>query len=80
MPLANVEDLNSTMFYDVPPNSSKNPKVGHRTKQWMKKKVGAHSLTHSISGVGRCVGAVGLKRIHKREFKMRLTYTTKKGR
>ncbi len=34
---------------DMPPNSSRDPKVGPRTKQWKKKKVGARSLTCSIS-------------------------------
>jgi len=34
---------------DMPPNSSRDPKVGPRAKQWKKKKVGARSLTCSIS-------------------------------
>jgi hypothetical protein len=35
---------------DMPPNSSRDPKVGLRVKQWKKKKVGARSLIHNTSG------------------------------
>jgi len=42
-----------------PPNSSKDPKVGPKTKQWKKKKVEARSLTRSTSRVGERVGALG---------------------
>jgi hypothetical protein len=38
--------------------SSRDPKVGPKTKQW-KKRIGAHFLTHSISGVGGRVRAPG---------------------
>jgi len=41
----------------VPPNSSRDPKVGLRVKQWKKKKVGACSLIRSTLGVGGCVKA-----------------------
>jgi len=43
----------------MPPNSSRDPKVGRRMKQQKKNKVGAHSLTCSILGVGECAGALG---------------------
>jgi hypothetical protein len=39
-----------------PPNSSRDPKVGPKTKQHKKKKVEARSLTHITSGVGGCAG------------------------
>ncbi len=44
-------------IYDVPPNSSRDPKVGPKMKEWKKKKIGARSLTHNTSGVGGCDGA-----------------------
>jgi hypothetical protein len=44
-------------YYDTLPNSPRDPKVGPRLKQRNKKKVGAHSLTHNISKVGRRNGA-----------------------
>jgi hypothetical protein len=44
------------MLDDMPPNSSKDPKVGPRIKQWKKKKIGARSLTRSTSRIGGCVG------------------------
>jgi len=37
----------------VPPNSSRDPKLGPKLKEWKKKKVGAHSLTHSTLGIKR---------------------------
>jgi len=43
----------------VPPNSSRDPKVGPEAKQWKKKRVGAHSLTCNTLGVGGCVEALG---------------------
>jgi hypothetical protein len=46
-------------FSDMPPNSSKDPKVGPRVKQWKKKRVKARSLTRNILGVGGCDGALG---------------------
>jgi hypothetical protein len=45
--------------YDTPPNSSRDPKVGPRAKQQKKKRVGAHSLTHNTSKVGRHAEALG---------------------
>ncbi len=42
---------------DVPPNSLRDQNVGSKSKQWKKKKVRAHSLTHSISKVKGHVGA-----------------------
>jgi len=33
---------------DAPPNSLKDPNVGHGVKQWKKKKIKAHSLTCNI--------------------------------
>jgi hypothetical protein len=54
-----IEVDQAEMFDGVPPNSLKDPKVGPRAKQRKKKKVGAHSLTHSTFGVGRHVGALG---------------------
>jgi len=47
------------MLDDAFPNSSKDPKVGPRTKQWKKKRVGACSLTCSILRVGGHVGVSG---------------------
>jgi len=44
---------------DMPPNSSKDPKVGPKMKQQKKKRIGAHSLTRSTLGVGGRVGALG---------------------
>jgi hypothetical protein len=44
---------------DVPPNSLRDSKVGHRVKPWKKKGVKACSLVRSIFGVGGCVGALG---------------------
>jgi len=44
---------------DASPNSSRDPNVGPKTKQQKKKKVGAHSLTRSTSGVKGCVRALG---------------------
>jgi hypothetical protein len=35
--------------FDAPPNFSKDPNVGPRTKQWKKKIIGACSLTRSTS-------------------------------
>ncbi len=43
----------------MPPNTSRDPKVGLRMKQQNKKKVGAHFLTCSTSGVGGRVKASG---------------------
>jgi hypothetical protein len=45
--------------YDMPPNSSKDPKVGPRTKHRKKKRVRAHSLIGNISGVGGRARAPG---------------------
>jgi hypothetical protein len=42
---------------NVPPNSSKDLKVGPKVKQRNKKRVEAHFLTHNTSGVGGCGGA-----------------------
>ncbi len=42
----------------MPPNSSKDPKVGPKMKQHKKNIIGAHSLTHDTLGVGGCVGAL----------------------
>jgi len=39
-------------MFDMPLNSSRNPKVGPITKQWKKKKVGAHSLICNTLKVG----------------------------
>jgi hypothetical protein len=39
-------------MFDVPLNSSIDPKVGPRTKQRKKKKVGARSLIYNTSEVG----------------------------
>ncbi len=53
---------NFTFFFesiDVPPNSSRDPKVGPRPKQWKKKKIGEHSLTRNTLGVGGRVRALG---------------------
>jgi hypothetical protein len=36
----------------VPPNSSRDPKVGLRVKHGKKKRIGARSLIHSTLGVG----------------------------
>jgi len=41
----------------MPPNSPKDPKVAPKTKQHKKKRLGAHSITCNISGVGGHVGA-----------------------
>jgi hypothetical protein len=43
----------------VPVNFLNDPNVGPISKQRKKKRVEARSLTHSISGVGRCVGTLG---------------------
>jgi len=43
----------------MPPNSSRDPKVGPRVKQYKKKKVGACSLTLNTSRVGGCAGVLG---------------------
>jgi len=43
----------------VPANSLRDPNVGPKMKQWKKKKIGAHSLTHGTSGVGGCVTVLG---------------------
>jgi hypothetical protein len=50
--------VENNMLDDEPPNSSRDPKVGPKTKQW-KKRIGAHFLSHSISGVGGHVRAPG---------------------
>jgi hypothetical protein len=71
--------LFSNLIRDLPPNSSSDPKVGPWIKQWKKKRIGACSLTCSTLRLRGCVGALGwTKTIHKREFKMILTCTTKK--
>jgi hypothetical protein len=44
---------------DVPPNSLRDPKVGHRVKRRKRKGVRACFLVHSTFGVGGCVGASG---------------------
>ncbi len=44
--------------YDTPRNSSRDPKVGLRAKQWEKKKVRAHLLTRNTSGVRGCARAL----------------------
>jgi hypothetical protein len=33
--------------------------MGPRMKQWNKKRIKAHSLTHNISRVGKCAGGPG---------------------
>jgi hypothetical protein len=43
----------------MPPNSSRDLKVGPRVKQQKKKKVRARSLTPNILGVGGCARALG---------------------
>ncbi len=48
-----------SMFNDMPPNSSKDPKVGPKMKQLKKNRVGARSLIHGTLRVGRCVGISG---------------------
>jgi hypothetical protein len=58
----NVDDKNILAKFNntqtnAPPNSSRDPSVGPKTKQRKKKIVGAHSLTYNISGVGGHVGA-----------------------
>jgi hypothetical protein len=59
---------NLTYFYDVnvigqvvmhPPNSSRDPKVSPKTKQWKKKRVKARSLTCNILGVRGRAQSVG---------------------
>jgi len=47
------------MLDDVPPNSSKDSKMGPRTKQRKKKKVGACSLTRNTLRVRGHAGASG---------------------
>jgi len=44
---------------DTPPNSSRNPKVNPKTNHRKKNRVGACSLTHNTSGVGKHLGALG---------------------
>jgi hypothetical protein len=44
---------------NVPLNSLRNPNMGPKMKQQKNKRIGAHSLTHNISGVGGCVGTLG---------------------
>jgi hypothetical protein len=43
----------------MPPNSSRDPKVGPKMKQWKKKWVDANSLTQSTLRIGGYVGALG---------------------
>jgi len=62
----------------MPPNSSRNPKVGPRMKQWKKKRVGVSSLTHNMGRKACWSSKMGLEQIHRREFKIRSTCTTKK--
>jgi len=45
-------DFQTLVGVHTPSNTSRNPKVGPQAKQQIKK-VGACSLTHSTSGVGR---------------------------
>ncbi len=54
---------------DMPPNSSRDPKVDPKAKQWKKKRVGAHSLTHNAVGLG---GHVGTKSQMKVQNKVNL--------
>jgi hypothetical protein len=49
----------SDYIFDMPPNSSRDPKVGPKVKQRKKKRVGACSLTHNTLGVRGHVGASG---------------------
>ncbi len=48
-----------TSCNDMPPNSSKDQKVGPITKQWKKKRVGARSLTCNTPRVGGHARAPG---------------------
>jgi hypothetical protein len=57
LPFNSTHSLDSLV--DMPPNSLKNPSVGPRAKQRKKKKVGAHSLTCSTSGIGGHAIALG---------------------
>jgi len=43
----------------MPPNSSRDPKMGPKEKQQKKKKIGACSLTHNTLRVGGHVRASG---------------------
>ncbi len=54
-----VEKINNIVWaikIDMPPNFSRNPKMGHKTKLWKKKRVGTCSLTCNISKLGGHVG------------------------
>jgi len=44
--------------YDMPPNSSRHPKVGPKAKQWKKKRIRAHLLTHNTLRVRGRAGAL----------------------
>jgi len=48
-----------TSYNDMPPNSSKDQKVGPITKQWKKKRVGAYSVIYNTPRVGRHARAPG---------------------
>jgi len=60
---------------DMPPNSSRDPKVDSKAKQWKKKRVGARSLTHNTVGLG---GHVGTKSQMKVQNKVNLHSQEKK--
>jgi hypothetical protein len=55
--IKNVVVFLKPIFLDKPPSSLKDPNVSPRAKKWKRNKVGAHSLTRSILGVGGHVGA-----------------------
>ncbi len=46
-------------YFDVPPNSLKDPNVGSKAKKQKKKLVWAHLLTYNTLGVGRHADVLG---------------------
>ncbi len=61
---------------DVPRNSLRNQNVGSKLKQWKKKKIKAHSLTHSISKIKKacwCLFLFPTKVLNIHNFHMNVT-------
>ncbi len=79
--IINIASFHIINNLDATPNFSRDPKVGQRTKQWNKKRVGARSLSQHFRGRRVCQSSrMGLGQIHKQRFKMKSTYIIKKRR